>query len=137
MTTEQQEKITLYFVEVGVLLNKKCEDFVDYSQAYDCEHAFYDENFVLFLDSASATEYALAYVVKGVNRTYAIAKQLSIPKEWLDEKDIQSIKECGIFDEWDEVLMDERLSTKNIILDIYKSSEGTIKYNFIKGKEKL
>ena len=130
-----EEKITLFLVEVGVLLSKKDKECADYSQVFDKKHAYYDENFLIFLESANAAEYAFSYVMKNNVNTYAVVKQVEVPKEYLEEEHIQEIKDYAIFEGWDVVLMDERFDAKNIVLDIYKKNEGTIKYNFIE-KEK-
>ena len=126
-----EEKITLFMVEVGVLLAKNSSEFEDYSQVFDCKHAYYDENTCIFLDGSAAIEFALNYVMKGVNRTYAIVKELSVSKEWVDDTAINDIKNCGIFDGWDDVLGDERFDAKHIVLDLYKSGKETLKYNFV------
>ena len=131
----EQETITLFTLEVGVLLKKNNSEYADYSQVYDKKHAFFNENTIIFLSSGEAAEYALAYVMKGVNRTYAVGKELTIPKEWLDDTAIDDIKCGGIFDGWDEVLEDDLYDCKHIIFDMYKSGEKTIKYDFIE-KEK-
>ena len=127
----EQETITLFTLEVGVLLKKNNSEYADYSQVYDKKHAFYNENTIIFLTSGEAVEYALAYVMRGVNRTYAVGKELTIPKEWLDDVAIGDIKTGGIFDGWDEVLEDDLYDCENIIFDMYKSGEKTIKYDFI------
>lgn len=130
-----EEKITLFMVEVGVLLHKNSSEFEDYSQVFDCKHAYYNENTCIFLDGSQAIEFALGYVVRGVNRTYAIVKELSVEKEWVDDIAINDIKNCYIFDGWDDVLGDERYDAKHIILDLYKSGKETIKYNFVEKED--
>ena len=67
-------KTELFFVEVGVILDKENEEFDCYTirDFYDDEFAFYDENRLTFLDYEHAKKYADDYVNRGVNRTYAI-----------------------------------------------------------------
>lgn len=128
-----EEKITLFLVEVGVLEDKvqTKKQKGEYIPAYDEQFHYRDENFIVFLESEPAVTHALGYVINGVVNTYAVCKELEIPKEWLDEDDIRDIKSSGIFDGWSEVFEGERLECKHIILDIYKSEDKTIKFDFI------
>ena len=128
-----EEKITLFLLEVGVLEDKEQAQKKEgeYIPAYDEQFHYHDKNVIVFLESESAVTHALGYVINGVVNTYAVCKELKVPKEWLGEDDIRDIKECGIFDGWSEVFEGERLDCKHIILDIYKSEEKTIKYDFI------
>ena len=129
-----EKKITLFLLEVGILEDKvqakKNED--EYIPAYDEQFHYVDENVIIFMRNADAVCYALGYVMNGNTKTYAVCKELQVPQELLSEDDIRDIKECGIFDGWSEVFEGERLESKHIILDFYKSGDKTIKFDFIK-----
>ena len=127
-----EDKITLYLVEVGVLEDKaQSKTEGEYIPAYDEQFHYRDENFIVFLKSEQAVLYTFGYVMNGVINTYAVCKELQVPKEWLSEEDIRDIETSGIFDGWTEVFEGERLNCKHIMVSLYKCDEREIKYNFI------
>lgn len=126
-----KKTITLYKVEVGVLLREDNSEWECYSQVYDKKHAYYDENTAFFLNSADAVEFALSYVTKGVENTYAIVKGMVCEKEYLTDEMLRDIKLHGVFDDWMVFFESENWDTKNIVLDLYKSGDKTIKYDFV------
>lgn len=130
----------IFKVEVGVLLDKSNDEYESYSQVYDKQHGFYDENVVFFTNSAKAAEFALSYVMKGVVNTYAIVSDIiyrpadvygdNWEKEWKREK--KEIEETGSLEGYADIFEGELYDTKHIVLDIYQSEEKTIKFDFIK-----
>lgn len=131
MANETKNTITLFFVEVGVLADRQVAiNDENHIPAYDDEWEYFDENTCVFLEGGAAIEFALAYTMRGVTNTYAICKELQVPEEWVSADDIEDIKASGIFDGWTDVYLDERQDCKHIILDIYKSAENTIKFDF-------
>lgn len=63
----------LFFVEVGVLLNKEHPEFDCYKiRNFYEEFGFYDENKLTFLTYKEAENYANEYIDDGVNTTYGI-----------------------------------------------------------------
>ena len=78
----------LYFVEVGVLMDESNEDFASYKiMGFHEELAFYDENKLTFLTKQKAIDYAMDYIIRGVEKTYAILYDYicDIKKEELQE----------------------------------------------------
>ena len=58
--------------EVGVLLDKNHSEFDFYSNSWNHEYGFYNENNILYQSETEARKYAKEYVSKGVDNTYAI-----------------------------------------------------------------
>ncbi len=71
---EETVKGILICCDVGVLLTSDHEEFEFYSQAYDHQYGYYDENQIAYkeADKDKAIEHAKQYVANGVNMTYAI-----------------------------------------------------------------
>lgn len=124
--------ITLYKVEVGVLLPKTHEEYEDYSQVYDEKHAFYDENVVFFTNKEKAITYAKKYVRNGVVNTYGIVSALNYdPVAIYDEEDaamysfedMQQIEQEGCLENYDDLFGEDNWDVKNVIFNIYKPKE--------------
>ena len=124
--------ITLYKVEVGVLLPKKHEEYEDYSQVYDKKHAFYDENTLFFTNKEKAITYAKKYVRNGVVNTYGIVSALNYdPVAIYDEEeaamysfeDMQQIEQEGCLENYDDLFGEDNWDVKNVIFNIYKPKE--------------
>lgn len=64
--------MTLYFLEVGILLTKENPEFDNYSKVYDRRCGYYDEDRWCVIDSELAVKEAIRYVENGVDRTYAV-----------------------------------------------------------------
>lgn len=128
--------IKLYKVEVGVLLKKDHPDYESYSQAYDKQHGYYDENVVFFRNKKNAKEYLKNYVFFGVVGTYGILTELVYNQDeigYIDEdtkRVIKDIDECGIFEDWAEVFAGELYNMENVIFTRYKKSPKVFKKIF-------
>ena len=128
--------IKLYKVEVGVLLKKKHPDYEDYTQVYDEQHAYYDENVVFFRNEENAKEYLKNYVLFGVVGTYGILSELEYNQDEIGYTDedtkriLKDIDECGIFDDYADVFESELYDTKNVIFTQYKKSKKVIQKIF-------
>ena len=70
------QPITLYKVEVGVLLPETHKDYEGFSCVYDKKHAYCDENTIFFTNKRRACEYVRQYVKKGKLNTYGIVSAL-------------------------------------------------------------
>lgn len=97
----KNDKISIYTLEVGVLLDKNNEEFDCYtiSDFYDDKWGFYDENRIAFFDENKARRYANDYVVKGVDRTYAVLHYEERNLDDIEDKEIVSI-ECNGYMEY-------------------------------------
>ena len=130
--------ITLYKVEVGVLLPKTHKEFKDYSQVYDKKHAFYDENVVFFTNKEKAITYAKRYVRKGVVNTYGIVSVLNYnPVAIYGEanplmysfEDMQQIEQEGCLENYVDLFGEDNWDVKNVIFNIYKPEERSLATN--------
>ena len=83
-------KQTLYFVEVGVLLDHTDKEYECYkiNGFHDTIFGFYDENKLTFLTLKEAKEYADNYIKDGVNKTYAIIYSFVCN---IDDNDLEEI----------------------------------------------
>jgi len=68
-----------YLVDVGVLLSDNNKDFEAYSNVYDKQYGYFDENQYYVKDIADALKRAKEYVNKGVDLTYAVVSETYIP----------------------------------------------------------
>ena len=120
--------IKLYKVEVGVLLKKDNHEYKIYSQAYDKQHGYYDENVVFFRNKKNAKEYLKNYVFFGVVGTYGILSELEYDQDEIGYTDedtkriLKDIDECGIFEDWADVFAGELYNMNNVIFTRYKKS---------------
>lgn len=130
--------ITLYKVEVGVLLPKKHEEYEDYSQVYDKKHAFYDENTLFFTNKEKAITYAKRYVRNGVVNTYGIVSALNYDPVAIygeedaamySNEDMQNIEDSACFENNIDVFGDDNWDVKNVIFNIYKPKERGLATN--------
>ena len=130
--------ITLYKVEVGVLLPKTHKEFKDYSQVYDKKHAFYDENVVFFTNKEKAITYAKRYVRKGVVNTYGIVSVLNYnPVAIYGEanplmysfEDMQQIEQEGCLENYVDLFGENNWDVKNVIFNIYKPEDRSLTTN--------
>lgn len=130
--------ITLYKVEVGVLLPKTHKEFKDYSQVYDKKHAFYDENVVFFTNKEKAITYAKRYVRKGVVNTYGIVSVLNYnPVAIYGEanplmysfEDMQQIEQEGCLENYVDLFGEDNWDVKNVIFNIYKPEDRSLATN--------
>lgn len=124
--------ITLYKVEVGVLLPKTHKEFKDYSQVYDKKHAFYDENVVFFTNKENAIGYAKIYVANGVVNTYGIVSALNYDPAAIygnvntfmySNEDMRQIEQEGCLENYDDLFGEDNWDVKNVIFNIYKPKE--------------
>ena len=83
-------KQTLYFVEVGVLLDHTNKEYEYYkiNGFHDTIFGFYDENKLTFLSLKDAKEYADNYINDGVDKTYAIIYSFVCN---IDDNDLEEI----------------------------------------------
>ena len=80
----------LFFVEVGVLLDKEHPEFEYYKiRNFYEEFGFYDENKLTFLTYAEAENYANNYIKSGVNTTYGIVYSFICN---IDDNDLEEIE---------------------------------------------
>ena len=130
--------ITLYKVEVGVLLPKTHKEFKDYSQVYDKKHAFYDENVVFFANKEKAIMYAKRYVRNGVVNTYGIVSVLNYnPVDIYGEanplmysfEDMRQIEQEGCLENYVDLFGEDNWDVKNVIFNIYKPEERSLATN--------
>lgn len=130
--------ITLYKVEVGVLLPKTHKEFKDYSQVYDKKHAFYDENVVFFTNKEKAIMYAKRYVRNGVVNTYGIVSVLNYnPVAIYGEanplmysfEDMQQIEQEGCLENYVDLFGENNWDVKNVIFNIYKPEDRSLTTN--------
>lgn len=130
--------ITLYKVEVGVLLPKTHKEFKDYSQVYDKKHAFYDENVVFFTNKEKAITYAKRYVRNGVVNTYGIVSVLNYnPVAIYGEanplmysfEDMRQIEQEGCLENYVDLFGEDNWDVKNVIFNIYKPEERSLATN--------
>lgn len=128
--------IKLYKVEVGVLLKKDHPDYESYSQAYDKQHGYYDENVAFFRNKKNAKEYLKNYVFFGVVGTYGILSELVYNQDEIgytneDTKRIlKNIDEYGIFEDYIDIFGEDLYDTKNVIFTRYKKSPKVFKKIF-------
>ena len=112
----------LYFVEVGVLLNKENKEFDNYqiNGFYDDKWGFYDENRLAFFDLKEAIKYGEEYVKDGVRGTYAILQE--------DEIDIDDLSDRALLDILNNACYDDIPSpSKECVMGfIYKREDNTI-----------
>lgn len=89
-------KHNLIGVEVGVMLNVDHPSYLDYKIG---EHSLYDENVCTYIeeDEDKARAYALDYVEKGVENTYAIIFHMGSCN--LLEGELEEIKSNGYYEE--------------------------------------
>jgi len=117
----------VYKVEVGVLLDKDNEDYDCYSNVYDKENAYYDENVIFELDYDKSLDYAKQYVENGVNGTYAIISKINCDN--IDGSHIE---------EYIELFGGEELyNTKNVIYSLNKVRNEDYPYYLGKGNGKI
>lgn len=129
--------IKLYKVEVGVLLPKDHDEFADYSQVYDKQHAYYDENTIFFTNKEMAIQYVKKYVKNGVVNTYGIVSELIYdPQEIYGDDyveyladDLKSIKENGYFENYVDIFCDDNWDIKNVVYNIYKPKDCSLATN--------
>ena len=130
--------ITLYKVEVGVLLPKTHKEFKNYSQVYDKKHAFYDENVVFFTNKEKAITYAKRYVRNGVVNTYGIVSVLNYnPVAIYGEanplmysfEDMRQIEQEGCLENYVDLFGEDNWDVKNVIFNIYKPEERSLATN--------
>ena len=131
------KSIKLYKVELGVLLKKDNNDYESYSQVYDKQHGYYDENVVFFRNKKNAKEYLKNYVFFGVVGTYGILSELVYNQDdeigYTDEdtkRILKEIDECGIFDDYIDIFGEDLYDTKNVIFTRYKKSPKVFKKIF-------
>ena len=116
----------VYKVEVGVLLDKDNKDYDCYSNVYDKEHAYYDENVIFELDYSKALDYAKQYVENGVNGTYAIISKINCDNNY------------SFTEEYIELFGGEELyNTKNVIYSLNKVRNEDHPYYLGKGNGKI
>ena len=111
----------LYFVEVGVLLNKDAEEFESYQiNGFHKEFGFYDENRCAFFDLKEAIKYGEEYVKDGVCGTYAILQE--------DEINIDDLSDRALLDILNSACYDDIPSpSKECVMGfIYKREDNTI-----------
>lgn len=124
--------ITLYKVEVGVLLQENNKEFNDYACAYDKKHAYYDENTLFFTNKEKAITFAKRYVRNGVVNTYGIVSALNYdPVAIYGEanplmysfEDMRQIAEEGCLENYIDMFGEDNWDVKNVIFNIYKPKE--------------
>lgn len=71
-----------YLVDVGVLLSDDNKDFGAYSNVYDKQYGYFDENQYYVKDLEDALKQAKEYVDKGVDTTYAVVSETNIPYDY-------------------------------------------------------
>lgn len=80
---------TCYLLDVGILLSPEDEEYEQYSNVYDKQHGFYDEDQSYTANLAKAIQEALDYVTYGVENTYAVISEKYV-SDSLTETDIRS-----------------------------------------------
>ena len=78
MERRTMEKV--YFVDVGVLINKEDPNYEPYS-CYDKEYGYFDEDQSLCADLEKAIQDCTEYVFKGVEGTYGIVTEQNVTKD--------------------------------------------------------
>lgn len=78
-----------YLLDMGILLPPEDEEYENYSNVYDKQHGFYDEDQSYTTNLAKAIQEALDYVTYGVENTYAVISEKYV-NDSLTETDIRS-----------------------------------------------
>ena len=118
----------LYLVEVGCLSDD--EDYIMgntmFDSNYDGKRGFYDENFVIFLESdyQKALDYGKNYVKDGVLDTYCIMCSKMFEK--LTDEETKEIKDFGLCDG-----IDIDFVSSNVNYSLYKKSDVELVENFV------
>ena len=124
--------ITLYKVEVGVLLQENNKEFNDYACVYDKKHAYYNENTLFFTNKCKAIAWAKKYVHRGVARTYAVVSALKYDSVAIygnanplmySFEDMKQIEEEGCLENYIDMFGEDNWDVKNVIFNIYKPKE--------------
>lgn len=148
----------VYKVEVGVLLDKDDSEYECYSECYDKNNGYYEENSVLFLDYNRAVKYAKDYVNNGVNGTYSIISKLKYDSEEIYGKKATDMEMGYVMNDINYILgggyvedigmFNGLYSVDNVIYSLYKvrnednpyylgKGNGEIIENFVKTKEQM
>ena len=111
----------LYFVEVGVLLDKEYEEY-DYYAVDLCGKtlSLYDENRLAFFDLEEAKKYASLYLLGGVVNTYAIIYYTKV--------NLDSMTDTAIFEVLNDCCFNDMLNPNddNTLIIQSKDEDGTI-----------
>ena len=71
-----------YLVDVGILLSENDDEFESYAIVYDKKYGYYDEHQFYRLTKEAAFDYVKAYVEGGVDNTYGIISQATLPDDF-------------------------------------------------------
>lgn len=105
----------VYLVDVGVLLSKEHEEFEKYAIVYDKRYGYYDEDQFYTRTKEEAIEYVKKYVEEGVDLTYGIISNATLPDDYDFENDSFG---------------PEKYELSDVIYSIAKF-DGKIKENFV------
>ncbi len=109
----------VFLLELGVLLSEDSPEYSAYSGAYDKKHGFYDESQEYKSDLESAIKEAKAYVLAGVDNTYAVVSETTISDDFADS-------------ELSEVFVEDELyDMESVVFSIAKRG-GRLQPNFLK-----
>lgn len=71
-----------YVVDVGILLSKNNKEFDFYSTVYDKQYGYFDENQFYIQKSEKAIDFVNKYVKEGVDNTYGVISQTTLPDDF-------------------------------------------------------
>lgn len=108
---------TAYFVENGLLILKGEPESEQYIHVYNYEYDFCNENQYYVKDKDETVKQAASYVESGVNRTYAIVSQTTLPDD---------------FDFEDQTLGNKNYNKEGIVYSVIKIDGKIIKDFFEK-----
>ena len=111
----------IYFVEVGVLLNKNDGEFDSYQiRGFHEEFGFYDENRCAYFKLEDAIRYGEEYVKDGVNGTYAVIQECKIDTDDLSDRALLDILNSAYYEDIPNP------SEDCVIEFMYKKDDGSI-----------
>ena len=132
------QPITIYKVEVGVLLPETHKDYNDYADVYDKKHAYYDENTLFFTNKKMAFAYVKRYVRNGVRNTYGIISALKYDPIAIygnanpfmySFEDMQQLEKEHFLDNYIDLFGNDNWDVKNVIFNIYKPKDCNLATN--------
>ena len=107
-----------------MLLNKADEEYEHYSQVWDKQYGYYDEDRGVELSLDDAKKYIQSYVNGGVNSTYGIISELEVSDEEYESLK-EDLKENSYFGNY--LWFDMDYSTDSIVYSLTKNKENFIK----------
>jgi len=129
---EEKDKITIYKLETGMLLEREDNQYNNYNKVYDRKRGYYDYEYLGFLSENEAKEFAM-YDVKqnGVVNTYFIISKVDYYKDEISDEQVNKIKnDPHYFYDNFEPKADFYLP-ENVVFSGYKNSNNEIVEDFV------